>query len=72
MLAESEAALFDRNQYLEDTVQQLTAILADLAYDRAHFETLARGWICELAAQRQTNQQLREELRRFTAAQVPA
>ena len=66
-LADSEAALVERCAYLETVVRDLTIILADLAVDHAHFETLARGWIVELAAQRTTTQRLRDELARLTA-----
>jgi hypothetical protein len=71
MLATSEADLLERNTYLESVVRDLTVILGDLAFDRAHFETLARGWLLEMGSLRQSNQRLRDELSRFTAVQVP-
>jgi hypothetical protein len=72
MLADSEATLLERCAYLEGVVRDLSVILADLAVDRAHYETLARGWIGECAQQRVSNQRLRDELARYTssAAQV--
>jgi hypothetical protein len=68
-LAESEAELLDRNEYLEATVRDLSSILADLAFDRCLFETLARGWLVELSQVRKSNEALRDEIRRFTSAQ---
>lgn len=70
MLAESEAALHERNCYLDATVRDLTIILADLAFDRCLYESLARGWLVELAETRRTNTRLREELARYTSAAV--
>jgi hypothetical protein len=72
MLADSEATLLERNAYLEGVVRDLSVILADLAVDHAHYETLSRGWIGECAQQRVSNQRLRDELQRYTAAQVEA
>jgi hypothetical protein len=70
MLATSEADLLERNTYLESVVRDLTIILADLTVDRCLFETLARGWLLEMGSLRQSNQRLRDELARYTAAQV--
>ncbi len=70
MLADSEADALARVDYLETVVRDLTMILGDLAFDRAQFETLARGWLCELRDVRQSNQRLRDELARYTAAMV--
>jgi hypothetical protein len=70
MLATSEAELLERCAYLETVVCDLSIVCADLAVDHAHFETLARGWISECALQRIVNQRLRDELARYTAAQV--
>jgi hypothetical protein len=69
MLATSEADLLERNAYLESVVRDLTLILGDLAFDRAHFETLSHRWLLELASLRQSNQRLRDELARYTAVQ---
>jgi hypothetical protein len=71
MLATSEAELLERCAYLETVVCDLSIVCADLAVDHAHFETLAHRWLLELASLRQSNQRLREELARYTAAQVP-
>jgi hypothetical protein len=72
MLADSEAAVLERNDYLEATVRDLTVILADLAVDRCLFETLARGWLLEMGSLRQSNQRLRDELARYTSSAVSA
>lgn len=69
-LAESEAELLDRNEYLEATVRDLSSILADLAFDRCLFETLARGWLVELSQVRKSNEALRDEIRRYVSAHV--
>ncbi len=55
---------------LTDRECALIDLLADLTVRAACFETLARRWLTELAAERASTDRLREEIRRVVRGVV--
>src|SRR3954468_1153866 len=67
-LVQSEWQLSERVAALTLQNEQLITLIADLAFDRALFETLARRWLTETHAAHATASGLREEIRRYVVA----